>query len=395
MTTHFMPRRLRILFVIGTMSGGGAERQVIEILKHLDRARFEPILYVGSRRGELLGEIPADVPVHSFWEDFLRTWPSKLHRLFRTVSRVRWRHLAKLLADERIDLVYDRTFLASVEAAEATAIRPTPRLSACVADPETEVNLHFARRIEHGRRRAAQVYGTASRVLANSNGLRQRLIDYLGLKPEQIEVAYNVLDLDRVRKLSAVGRTDWSPDRFHLLTIGRIDENKGHRDLLAAVELVKQRGHSRLLWHVAGTGAGESDLRREIRERGLESSVDLMGFVANPFECYRSADLVCLPSRTEGLPNVLIEALACRTPVLSTDCPSGPREILDGGRYGTLVPVGDPQAMADAIEACLHDPTPWREQALAGSKFVEQTFSVPVGLARLERLIEETASRGV
>ena len=391
-----MPRRLRILFVIGTMSGGGAERQVIEILKHLDRARFEPILYVGSRRGALLSEIPADVPVHSFWEDFLRTWQSKLHRLFRTVSLVRWRHLAKLLADERIDLVYDRTFLASVEAAEATAIRPTPRLSACVADPETEVKLYFARGIERGRRRAAQVYGSASRVLANSNGLKQRLIDYLKLEPVQIEVAYNVLDLERVQKLSAVGRADWSADRFHLLTIGRIDENKGHLDLLDSVELlVKQRGHSRLHWHVAGAGDGESDLRREIRTRGLEASVDLMGFVANPFACHRSADLVCLPSRSEGLPNVLIEALACRTPVVSTDCPSGPREILDGGRFGRLVPVGDSLAMADAIEACLHDPASSRDQAAAGCEFVERTFSVPVGLARLERLIEDTVLRGV
>lgn len=391
-----MPRRLRVLFVVGSMGAGGAERQMIEILKHLDRARFEPILYVASRRGELLGEIPADVPVHSFWEDFLRTWHSKLHRLLRTVSFVRWRHLAKLLSDERIDLVYDQTFLASMESAAATAIRPTPRLSTCVADPETEVSLHFARRIENGRRRAARVYGSANPILANSNGVKQRMVEYLGLRPEQIEVVYNVLDLNRVRQLSAVGRADWLADRFHLLTVGRIDENKGHRDLLAAVELlVKQRGHSQLLWHVAGTGEGETELRREVRTRGLETSVDLMGFVRNPFECYRSADLVCLPSHSEGMPNVLIEALACRTPVVSTDCPSGPREILDGGRCGRLVPVGDPLAMADAIEECLRDPAPWREQAAAGCEFVGQTFSLSAGMARLERLIEETVLRGV
>jgi glycosyltransferase involved in cell wall biosynthesis len=134
------------------------------------------------------------------------------------------------------------------------------------------------------------------------------------------------------------------------------------------------------------------DLRRAIVARGLESSVELMGFVANPFECYRSADLVCLPSHSEGLPNVLIEALACRTPVVSTDCPSGPREILDGGRFGRLVPVGDVLAMADAIEACLLDPASGRQQAVAGCEYVERTFSISVGLARLERLIEETAS---
>lgn len=390
-----MPRRLRVLFVIGTLSGGGAERQVIEILKHLDRTRFEPILYVGHRRGELLDEVPTDVPVHSFWDGFLGTWRAKWHWLARTTHLARWNHLARLLDTERIDVVYDRTFLATIEAAEATARRPTPRLSACVADPETELALYFPRNSEQGRRRAVQVYGTATKVLANSQGLRQRLVDHLKLPAAQIDVAYNMLDLDRVQRLTANGRGDWPTDRFHLLTVGRIDENKGQLDLLAAVEkLVKQRGHSRLLWHVAGVGGAEDRLRGEIASRNLSAAVDMLGFVPNPFECYRSADLVCLPSRSEGLPNVLIEALACRTPVVSTDCPSGPREILDGGRYGRLVPVGDPVAMADAIEACLRDPAPFREQAAAGCEFVRRTFSIQVGIARLEQLIEAAAGCG-
>lgn len=387
-----MPHRLRVLFVIGSLDAGGAERQVVEILKYLDRTRFEPILYVGSRRGELLDEVPLDVPVHSFWEAYLRTWPSYLHRLFRTVSYARWRHLAQLLADERIDLVYDRTFLASLDAAEATSRRPTRRLSACVADPDTEARLHFRGRVDSGLRRLAQVYGSATRVLANSNGLRQRLVDRLCLKPEQVAVVYNLLDLNRVRQLAAMGRADWSTDRFHLLTVGRIDENKGHLDLLSAIELIiKQSGCTRLLWHVAGRGDGEADLRREVHSRGLDLYVDFMGYVSNPFACYRSADLVFLPSHSEGLPNVLIEALACGTPVVSTDCPSGPSEILDNGRGGRLVPVGDVQAMADAIQGSLDDPAPWREQAQVGRAFVENTFALEHGLRLLEQIMETTA----
>ena len=135
-----MPRRLRVLFAIGSMGGGGAERQVVEILKHLDRSRFEPVLYLGRRSGELLSEVPADVPIYSFWDGFLKSWSSRVHRVLRTVPLVRWRHLARLLASERIDVVYDRTFLATLDAAAACWFRPTPRVSCCVADPDFELN---------------------------------------------------------------------------------------------------------------------------------------------------------------------------------------------------------------------------------------------------------------
>ena len=118
-TFNLMPRPLRVLFVIGTLGGGGAERQVVEILKQLDRSRFEPVLSLGSCSGELLSEVPADVPIHSFWEDFLKTWAFPFHRLTRTVPIARWRHLARLLESERIDIVYDRTFLATLDAAAA------------------------------------------------------------------------------------------------------------------------------------------------------------------------------------------------------------------------------------------------------------------------------------
>lgn len=388
-----MLRRPRVLFVIGTLSGGGAERQVIEILKHLDRSRFDPLLYVGSRRGELVREVPNDIPIFSFWEGYLGTWKSRWDWLVRTRHKTRWNHLARILEREQIDVVYDRTFLATVEAAEATSRRPTPRLSACVADPATEISLHFSRNTERGIKRAAQVYGSASRVLANSMGLKQRLIDVLQLSPEQIEVVPNIIDLERVRVLANERRHDWASDRFHLLTVGRLDENKGHLDLLQAMHiLVKERGHSHLVWHVVGTGPSLTMLRQKIAELKLNDHVDLAGFVDNPFACYRSADLVCLPSHSEGLPNVLIESLACQTPVVSTDCPSGPREILDGGRFGQLVPVGHATAMANAIEAVLLDPASFREQAVNGSEYVERTYSVKVGLAQLEHIIESVVN---
>ena len=91
---------------------------------------------------------------------------------------------------------------------------------------------------------------------------------------------------------------------------------------------------------------------------GLQSDVDLPGFIKNPFPMMRHAALFVFSSAWEGFGNVLVEAMACGTPVVSTDCPSGPAEILEGGKWGRLVPVGDVDALAESIAAALDDQNP-------------------------------------
>ena len=388
-----MPHRLRILFVIGTLSGGGAERQVIEILKHLDRARFEPILYVASRRGELLSEIPADVPVHSFWEDFLRTWQSKLHRLFRTVSLVRWRHLARLLAAERIDVVYDRTFLATLDAAAACWFRPTPRVSCCVADPDYELNAYAWRMPLLARRFSRWAYFSASVVLANSEGLRRRLIELFSLPESLVLTRHNVIDFERIERLAGEFIPDVPRDPFLIVSGGRLHPQKGQQILLEAVRiLIRERDRSLRLVSL-GQGEQERELRAFLVLHKLEAHVTLPGFVSNPLPWYRHARLFVLPSLNEGMPNALIEAAACGTPVLATDCPTGPSEILDGGRCGRLVPPGDAVALADAISDAMDHPDAWQARVPAARDRVRQLCDLNEGLRRLEALLEQAASR--
>ena len=388
-----MPRRLRILFVIGSMSGGGAERQVIEILKHLDRERFEPILYVGSRRGELLGEIPADVPVHSFWEDFLRTWQSKVHRLLRTVPLVRWRHLAKLLATERIDVVYDRTYMATLEAAAACWFRPTPRISCCVANPDFELNAYARRMPLLARRFSGWAYSSASVVLANSEGLRRRLIELFSLSEAQVLTRHNVIDFERIERLAIEFVPDVPRDPFLIVSGGRLHSQKGQQFLFEAVRiLIQERGRSLRLVSL-GQGEQERELREFIAFHKLEAHVTLPGFVSNPLPWYRHARLFVLPSLNEGFPNALIEAVACGTPVLATNCPSGPSEILDGGRCGRLVPPGNAAALADAISDAMDHPDAWQVRVPDARDRVRQLCELNEGMRQLEALLEQVASQ--
>lgn len=139
-----------------------------------------------------------------------------------------------------------------------------------------------------------------------------------------------------------------------VLGVGRLEDQKDFGTLIRAFDLVRAERVCRLLILGDGTRRGELN---ELRARSAYSAdIELRGFVANPFAFMSKCGVFVLPSRYEGLPNALIEALACGAPAVATDCPSGPRQILEGGRYGPLVPVGDHLAMATAIGAVLDVP---------------------------------------
>jgi glycosyltransferase involved in cell wall biosynthesis len=129
---------------------------------------------------------------------------------------------------------------------------------------------------------------------------------------------------------------------------------KDHRTLIAAFAKLRARRSARLV--IFGYGPLEAELRAYAEELGVSGSVLMPGYVNDPAACYAVADLFVLSSTTEGFGNVLIEAMAAGVPVVSTDAPHGPREILADGRYGPLVPVGDAEALASAMERTLDHP---------------------------------------
>ncbi len=389
------PSRIRVLLVIGSMHAGGAERQVVEMLRHLNRERFEPFLYLAHRDGVLLADVPSDVPIEAFWGG---TRPHSLGLKLLTVCRggmfARMWHLSQFLRRLRPAVVYDRTYLSTLDTAGACWWQGIPRVSAAVADPRVQFEM-YAKRLRSLRRRYARwAYHTAAKVLANSAGLRQQLIDYWQLPPEQVVIQPNGLDFDRIEQRmqeQSIQRVDGTT---RILTVGRIDEDKGHIDLLTALEdLVHRRGHAELRWQILGIGPRMETLRQEIATKKLTEHVELLGTMGNPFPYYAAADLFVLPSRSEGLPNVLLEAMACRLPVISTDCPSGPREILDGGRYGGLVPVRDSTAIATAIEDFLEHRDEWRQTAIAGQASMRERFDIRRVVTQLEPILYAAAGK--
>ncbi len=172
-----------------------------------------------------------------------------------------------------------------------------------------------------------------------------------------------------------------------VLSVGSFKAQKNHSLLLRAFATMHRSDSARLI--LLGEGAGEADLRVLATGLGIGEKVIFAGFHADPTPFYSSADLFVLSSTYEGFGNVIVEALACGTPVVSTDCPAGPREILADGEFGRLVPVGDVEALAQAMQAALEAPS-----NAAALKARAQDFSIEKAMDEYERLLFPSVGGG-
>ena len=211
-------------------------------------------------------------------------------------------------------------------------------------------------------------YPQADSVVTVSQGVADDLARTLNLPIESFTTIYNPVVNERLFQQAAepLSHPWFSGDGPPvLLTVGGIKPAKDHATLLKAFALVREKRPVRLL--ILGEGKLRENLIRQAEELGISADLEMPGFLDNPFQYMARASLFVLSSVFEGLPTVLIEALACGCPVVSTDCPSGPREILDNGRYGTLVPMADEKSLAAAILQAL-DARVNKDQLIARGK---------------------------
>jgi glycosyltransferase involved in cell wall biosynthesis len=207
------------------------------------------------------------------------------------------------------------------------------------------------------RRQTRRLFARCDGVIANSDGAVGELLDFLGFQPRHVAVAPNPTVTPDLLPLSGKPSPHpWlrDPEVPLVLGIGRLCRAKDFPTLLRAFAQLRERRSCRLM--ILGKGRQAGKLLSLAAELGIQDDFALPGFVQNPYAYLSKAKLFVLSSLWEGCPNVLIEALAVGTPSVSTDCPSGPREILGEGQYGRLVPPADVEALAQAMAATLDDP---------------------------------------
>lgn len=386
-------KRIRVVFGIGGLHGGGAERQVITVLRHLDRTRFEPFLYLVYRTGPLVREVPEDVPVVAFDERWQGArWPGVfMHR--RRVSDMK-----AYLNEIQADVCYDRTFLMTLIAAEAAQASRIPNISTVVTEPRHAFPLLAGRFQNLKRRMLKRLYSNSTRVLANSHGAARAAEEFYGLPSDTIETIYNAIDLERIDQLAGepVRESWWNAESelpvVRIVTAGRLTTQKGFDLLIDAVaEIQKRRPNAELRLAILGEGADRADFQTKINGYGLQKQVVMPGFMENAVAWYHEADLLVLPSLFEGFPNVLMEAMACGTAVVSSDCPFGPSELLGDGRWGQLCGVGDLEDLTGRMLRHVDEPG-FADATTADAKsHVRETLSVPRIVSKLESVLIEAA----
>lgn len=210
------------------------------------------------------------------------------------------------------------------------------------------------------RRRVRRVYVRADRVICVSHGVADDLARITGLARESIHIPHNPVITPELLELArAPAPHPWLADEPRppvVLGVGGLRRQKNFPLLLHAFARLRERRVCRLI--ILGEGRQRGRLGRLAERLGVAEDVSLPGFVANPYAYMARSALFVLSSYWEGSPNALTEAMAVGTPVVATDCPSGPREILDGGRYGELISIDDAVALAAAMERTLADPPP-------------------------------------
>ena len=318
---------------------GGVERVVLRLIDGLDRSRFEPNLVLFSDNGGGFPR-PTGVPVEVLDTTSLRGHPRVLAR--------EWRRRPP-------DVVLAHTSGASV--VSLVARRLARGRFPVVAVLHRPLGLEFDRKDTVMRIGSRLLLPSAAAVAAPSRGTAADIAAFLHWPSDRVRVLLNPI-VDASIALDAAEPVEhpfFEPGLRVVTSAGWLTPLKDFATLVRAfARLVPHDASLRLL--ILGEGRERSALERLVEDLGIDERVSLPGLVANPFAYIGRSAIFALSSTSESLSNVLVEALALGTPVVSTDCVAGPREVLRGGEFGRLVPVGDDAALASAIQSTLADP---------------------------------------
>ncbi len=369
-----------LAFLIPTGAGGGAQRVMVTLAKEIAARGRRVDLVVGRTEGPFVEDVGDNVRLVSLEKSGLiggrwsawRADPGGLGALARpfllplSTSDMVYRlpALTGYLRQNRPDVMMSakvHTNLVALLARRASGVS-TRLVVSERGDYGDKVATSGRWRWRHITPLMRRLYADADAIVSVSQDLAERLPGYTGLDPARIQVLHNpVVSSSLHRQAEEAVDHAWfaTGEPPVLLAAGRLEPRKGFQDLIAAFAKLSARQTSeqqprRLV--IFGEGKLRPALERQIAELGLSEIVDLPGWCPNLFAYMARATLFVLPSHYEGLPGVLIQALACGCPVVATDCPTGPREILEDGRYGPLTPVGDVDALADAVSETLSAP---------------------------------------
>ena len=372
--------KTRVAFVVEGLVAGGISRVVVSLAEGLGAAGAEVSVIVHQTGCELDGEA-ANV--------------ARLVDLGRVPLERAIVRLARHAVGERPDVLIAASWHA-VAAALVAKLWWRERVPLWVRLD----NMHSLQR-KHARAKHRLLLDAIRRLAPRADRIiavsREVADDFTRLAPRSartLRVIENPVPIDRIEALARAGAGGGARPtrgRKRVIAVGSLTYNKNHAALVHAFVRLLARQDAELV--VLGAGPEHDQLATLARRLGVRDRVRLEGRVANPYPWIANADVLAVTSRWEGMPLVLAEAMACGTPVVSVGCPGGPREVLGNGRFGRIVPMDQPEALAHAIDTTLREPVD-RARLRARARHYAQARAIERHLALLEEMRRDREGRG-
>lgn len=320
------------------LGGGGAEKTIMNIINTLDNNKFEIVLVLGTDKNN----------------DYLYLVPEwiKVKHLYCSKLRYCFFRLRKTIIRENPDLIF-------------TTMNPN-NIMAVIAKYSSFKNIPIIIREANNRTESRKVskinkvittiiYGYSDKIVALSKGVKDDLVYNFNIDNKKIRIIYNPVDIAYINMLKdeKVDDLDFGDSGKTIISVGRLEEQKDFFTLIKAFKLVLESIDAKLI--ILGKGSLEAELMKLCIDLGIEDKVTFYGFTNNPYKYVKKSDLFVLTSKWEGFGHVIVEAMAVGTPVVVTNCKSGPYEIIKDDEFGLLTEVGNQREIASSIVRLLQD----------------------------------------
>lgn len=358
----------KLFVVIHSLRWGGSERVLINLLNGLDKEKFSITLVLYERVFDY--PLPENIDIRVLDIYTGRNFLILLKSFFFKIIK-----LAKLFGQNKPDVIFSLLSTTNVTVILAKLLsRVNCRLIVSEHTHPSE-NLKNEPYGFITKCLIRKFYPKADRIIAVSSGIKEDLIKNFNVPEKKIAIIYNPIDINNIRMLSEEHVDHpWFQERIPIIvSVGRLTRQKGFPYLLRAFSILRKSFYCRLL--IIGDGEERESLIKMAEDSGYRGDIEFIGFQKNPFKYMAKASIFVLSSIFEGFGNVIVEAMVLGLPVISTDCPSGPSEIITDGENGLLVPVGDEYALSEAILEVLTNKE-LRDKLIIRAKERAETFAL-------------------